>query len=204
MTVQTEIQTEQEEMFPKTPREIADEFLEHFQADVEAAEKAVFNARRKLREANTLRDHAELNLKRAIDAEMNAQQDAAVEEGYMIEAPAEEVEDAEVVEEDGTVHDGDEYDEDDHGNIIGVDPAPGAMVWVAWPGVEESVSLVVGPQTRFGEIVANYLNANPNVDFLAKYVISDANGGIWDPKATIKPEHYGSEFFIDRDKGPSV
>jgi hypothetical protein len=54
----------QEQMFPKTQLEIADEFLVHFQADVEAAEKSHVNARAKLAAACILRDDAEENLRR--------------------------------------------------------------------------------------------------------------------------------------------
>lgn len=69
MTTQTEETYQQTEAFPKPPktrRELAEEFLEHFQADVEKAETALGNARRKLREAIVLRDDAEENLRRAI------------------------------------------------------------------------------------------------------------------------------------------
>jgi len=211
MSEQTEIQADQEEMFPKTPREIADEFLEHFQADVEAAEKSLYNARKKLREAMTLRDHAELNLKRAIDAELGTAQAEAVEEGYMIDAPAEEVEDAEVVDEEeeqrlveeeanrawekAKVDAAVEQAED-----MITQPAPAAMVWVQWPGHQEDefISLVVGPLTRFGELVANYLNANPDADILARYVITGSDGVVWNPKAVIGSENYGFEFTISK------
>ena len=40
----------QTELFPKTKTEIAEVFLEHFQADVESAEKSLGNARAKLLE----------------------------------------------------------------------------------------------------------------------------------------------------------
>jgi len=189
MTDQTTIPTEdsQDEMFPKTPREIADEFLEHFQADVEAAEKSVYNARKKLREAQVLRDHAELNLKRAIEAEhgvveSDAEEDYEDAEVMEIEAPPAQIEEGAVVEDEPN----------------DAEPAPGAMVWVAWPGAEESISLEVGPLTRYGEIVANYLNANPDVDFLAKYTICTADGTTYDGKDIIAPESYGQEFFIEK------
>lgn len=55
---------EQTQIFPKTPLEIADEFLEHFQGDVESAEKSLINARIKLTAARILRDDAEENLRR--------------------------------------------------------------------------------------------------------------------------------------------
>jgi len=187
MTDQTTIPTEdsQDEMFPKTPREIADEFLEHFQADVEAAEKSVYNARKKLREAQVLRDHAELNLKRAIEAEHG-----------VVESDAEEdYEDAEVMEIEAPPAQLEEPDpepevEDETSDVE-------AQVWVAWPDTDESHLLPVGPLTRYGELIANYFNLNPDVDFTSRYVISDAEGTTYDAGDTIPPSAYGREFFIE-------
>lgn len=174
------------ELFPRTPREIAEHFLEHFQADVERAEKSLAKAHENLREAIALRDEAELNLGRAI-----ADERASVTvTSTTVAAAAEYIEDAEVIEDDP------EPEVEDEGSG---EPAPAAMVWVVWPDAEESFSLVIGERTRFGEIVANYLNANPDVDFLAKYVISDAEGMTWDAKAIIGSENYGREFFIERE-----
>jgi hypothetical protein len=73
---QAELDGEGFEKPVKTRRQLAEEFLEHFQADVEKAETAVFNARRKLREAQVLRDDAEENLRRAIQAENEGADDA--------------------------------------------------------------------------------------------------------------------------------
>src|SRR5690606_75041 len=64
----------------KTRRELAEEFLEHFQADVEKAQTALGNARRKLREAIVLRDDAEENLRRAIMGTDDAVDGACEEE----------------------------------------------------------------------------------------------------------------------------
>lgn len=63
MTTQTEMY-EQTQAFPKTKIELAEEFLEHFQSDVESAEKSLLNARVKLGAAQLLRDDAEENLRR--------------------------------------------------------------------------------------------------------------------------------------------
>lgn len=63
---QTE-QTTQAEMFPQPPKtrlQIAEEFVEHFQGDVESAEKSLVNARIKLKAARELRDDAEENLRK--------------------------------------------------------------------------------------------------------------------------------------------
>ena len=55
---------EQTQAFPKTKLEFAEEFLEHFQTDVEKADQSVVNARAKLAAAQLLRDDAEENLRR--------------------------------------------------------------------------------------------------------------------------------------------
>lgn len=68
MTTQTEM-FEQTEAFPKTKLDLAEEFLEHFQSDVESAEKSLLNARVKLGAAQILRDDAEENLRRERIAE---------------------------------------------------------------------------------------------------------------------------------------
>lgn len=60
--------TTQEELFPKTPVEVAEVFLEHFQADVDSAQKSLVNAKVKLKEAQTLRDMAEGNLLKVREA----------------------------------------------------------------------------------------------------------------------------------------
>ena len=59
--------TTQAEMFPKSKIDFAQEFAEHFQADVEAAEKALLRAQDRLTEATRLRDDAEENLRRELD-----------------------------------------------------------------------------------------------------------------------------------------
>ena len=76
---QTELDGEGFEKPVKTRRQLAEEFLEHFQADVEKAETALFNARRKLREAQEIRDDAEENLRRAIREE-NSEEEATADD----------------------------------------------------------------------------------------------------------------------------
>jgi hypothetical protein len=207
-----------EPLFPKTQREMADEFLSHFQADVEKAEKSLITARRNLREAITLRDDAELNLKRAIEAEKvaGATESTAEEfdDGHLIEG---EVEDAEIVEDEPPAHidmvTGEVLDPeyvpeepspedsfqvpDEALAIVDAEPERTPQVWVIWPNAEESINLPIGPLTRYGEIVANFLNANPDEDFLARYVITDAEGTTYDPKAVIGSENYGCEYFLE-------
>lgn len=211
MTEQTTVpMDEEQELFPKTPKEIADHFLQHFQDDVESAEKSLVNARKKLREAVTLRDEAELNLMRAIEAEKQAKTTESTaeeeyEDGHLIESPPleieGEVEDAEIVDEEPAP----EPDAADtvtlpEGVYTNPDETPvESQVWVVWPDAEEAISLVVGPLTRFGEIIANYLNAHPDADFLARYVISDAEGTTYDAKSVIGSENYGREYFIERE-----
>jgi hypothetical protein len=196
---QTAIPTDEEqELFPKTQRELANEFLEHFQADVEAAEKSVYNARVKLRSAIILRDDAEENLRRAIAQEHGVVNSTAEEEpepGYAIDAPAEEIEDAEIVEYEPDPEPSDEVESVEEEPVFIADDE--RAVWVTWPEAEEAIRLMVGEKTRFGELVANYLNANPEVDFLARYVISDAEGTTYDPKSEIPITAYGMEFFIE-------
>ena len=226
MTDQTAIPTvDPDALFPKSPKEIADEFLKHFQDDVEKAERSLGTARKNLREAITLRDDAELNLARAIENEKRdktteSTAEEEVEDGYAIAAPPKqiegEVEDGEIVEDEeeeeppavtedevyeglhGVMPDNSDPEVEDE-TPVDEAPAADAQVWVAWPDAEASLDLKVGPATRWGELVANYLNANPEVDFLARYVVTDAEGNTYDQKATIGPESYGSEFFLEAE-----
>lgn len=222
MTEQTTVPMDEEQaLFPKTPKEIADHFLQHFQDDVESAEKSLVNARKKLREAIVLRDEAELNLMRAIEAEKQAKTTESTaeeeyEDGHLIESPPlqieGEVEDAEVVDEEEeqrlveeeanrAYEKGlDDLADEQAGADKEMPPdALEAQIWVIWPDAEQSIDLKIGPLTRFGEITANYLNAHPEADFLARYVISDASGTTYDPKSVIGSENYGCEFFIERE-----
>jgi len=90
--------TEQEQLFPRTKVETAEVFLEHFQADVESSDKALGNARVRLRAATELRDLAEVNL-------MRAQRDQEMEVEVGAEDVTDEIEDAEVLQIEGEVVD---------------------------------------------------------------------------------------------------
>jgi hypothetical protein len=209
---------EEQALFPKSPKEIADHFLSHFQDDVEKAEKSLVTARKNLREAITLRDEAELNLMRAIENEKREKTTEStaeeVEEGYLIEGPPAqiegEVEEGEIVEEDADIQTGEillsKIPGDPEPEVEVEAPEPvlcipddERFVWVSWPNAEDSIRLMVGEKTRWGELVANYLNANPEEDFLARYVISDADGTTYDPKVEIPVAAYGREFFLETE-----
>jgi hypothetical protein len=84
-------------MFPKSKIDFAQEFAEHFQADVEAAEKALLRAQDRLTEATRLRDDAEENLRRAINAADDEADSEATDDddSTMQIGPGPQIEDAE-------------------------------------------------------------------------------------------------------------
>lgn len=145
---QTEMDGEGFEKPEKTRRQLAEEFLEHFQADVEKAETAVYNARRKHREAVEIRDDAEENLRRAISEENEAGLD-----GVLAEVAAQV--NAGALDSDGltvTMTTG------------GVDPITGEVdgghVLVCYPGdsLNDSRDTEVGSHTQYAELIADYLS----------------------------------------------
>jgi hypothetical protein len=144
--------TEQGEMFPKTKVDFATEFLEHFQADVESAEKSLVNAKAKLAAARLLRDDAEENLRRervaagiataeeiALDMKRSAE-----EGGYGLSF---------------SVNGGEEV-------VLAEPPAvdpntgevEGATVVAVYPG-DGVHDTPVGPRTQYAELIADYLAA---------------------------------------------
>lgn len=167
----------------KTRRQLADEFLEHFQSDVEKAETAVFNARRKLREAQVLRDDAEENLRRAIEAE---KEEAGADEGDD-ETAAVEVDPitgevaSDVVEK--------------------TEPAADAppLINVFWPDSSFPQETEVGQYTTYGELIADYLTASELDDDPAGYiVVGMASNHECSPKARILEGAYGHLFAVCR------
>jgi len=70
-------------------------------------------------------------------------------------------------------------------------------VWVLWPDADDSIELPVGDRTRFGELVANYLNANPQISPTAAYeIIGTTDGELRDPRMVIPTEDWGGEFLL--------
>lgn len=183
---QTEMEGAGFEKPAKTSRQLAEEFLEHFQADVEKAETALGNARRKLREAQDLRDDAEENLRREIRRENDAAgiaaaEDAAVEEyaptctGHPCPVYADGEGD---LAGQKVCHDGDDVSavmvaevgvtecprcptakgEDAVDQITG--ELDGGNVLVCYPGdaLTDARDTEVGPHTQYVELIADYLS----------------------------------------------
>ena len=188
----TQMQTdafEQTEAFPpplKTRRELAEEFLEHFQADVEAAEKSLVNARVKLHNAIVLRDDAEENLRRAINAADDEATDEAGDSTMQI-GPAPQAEDAEYVEVDPIT-----------GEVAPTCDTPPCVVAVFDPGpAEEPVATVVGDRTTYGELAADYITASGFTgDVLELAVVNEEDGMPRRRRDVIDPRDYGERFLV--------
>ena len=192
----TQMQTdafEQTEAFPpplKTRRELAEEFLEHFQADVEAAEKSLVNARVKLRNAIVLRDDAEENLRRAINAADDEVEGEATDDdgdSTMQIGPAPQAEDAEYVEVDPIT-----------GEAAPTCDTPPCVVAVFDPGpAEEPVATVVGDRTTYGELAADYITASGFTgDVLELAVVNEEDGMPRRRRDVIDPRDYGERFLV--------
>jgi hypothetical protein len=174
---------EQTQAFPKTPLEIADEFLEHFQGDVESAEKSLINARIRLTAARILRDDAEENLRReriaagvATVEELASDMKRSAEEAGIGLSFAINGEEPIVVTEAPAV----DQITGEAASIREAEPEPlspeaSALAdamglsrpqadWADWvevlyPGSDKPVVTEIGEKTRYGELVADYFTA---------------------------------------------
>jgi hypothetical protein len=157
----------------KTQRQLAEEFLEHFQGDVEKAQTAVGNARAKLSAAIILRDDAEENLRRAIRDEKAAAGDEAADE-------------AEVVQDDPSVD-----------AERAADSGPRPTVFVRYPDADDDVETELGQYTTYGELIADYLTAaGLDADTSAFFVLDAEDGDICPSTAQIAPGAYGRRYAV--------
>lgn len=177
--------TTQAEMFPKSKIDFAQEFAEHFQADVEAAEKALLRAQDRLTEATRLRDDAEENLRRELDMAQGGTETAISRDSVPSEA------------------------QEPHGAgsgpdaAAGVDPITGEVepvvpsVFVHYPDADDDVETEVGQYTTYGELIADYLTASGIDAEPGAYMVLDAEDGDLCPTtAQIAPEAYGRRYAV--------
>jgi hypothetical protein len=172
------IVTEQPQMFPDPPKTqlmIAEEFLGHFQADVESAEKSLANAQSRLCAAIVLRNDAEENLRRERMA------DAGVELAVVSVACRSNTDTGEVAYTGAAVPDV-------------------AMVIAALPDGTLHTT-VVGQHTRYGELVAEYLTAagiddDIDADHWTVYGEDYGGGNLRDLKAVISSDDYGEQLIV--------
>lgn len=181
--------TTQEELFPKTPVEVAEVFLEHFQADVDSAEKSLVNAKGRLKEARILRDMAEGNLLKVREAAGADPLQEMVDEANRGEYDTEGVK---VTGSMGTLS-------RETGEILD------AMVVALYPTDEDGAGnpTPVGEHTLYGELVADYLTAAGLEDPIDDYQVLIAGVGE-DPAevqerdlgAVIAPADYGKRLLV--------
>ena len=207
--------SEQVEMFPMTRVEAAELFLEHFQEDVEKAEKSVANAINKHQEAILLRDIAEVELAKAklegipvavVDAvnagamganataEMTSRGAVVTVNTDVDPITGEVVGKAEREDEDGeTSAPFGETSADDSGTIPGEPETP--HVFVVWPD-GQPFSAPIGEHTTYGELVADYL-ADSLIDLEPEDFNVVSAGGMSMPlNLAIVSASYGGRYYI--------
>jgi hypothetical protein len=169
---------------PKTRRQLAEEFLEHFQADVEKAETALGNARRKLREAIVLRDDAEENLRRALREPDDAADGGETSESTMqLTAPAEDAE-------------GDEIDPIT-GEVQATAPPVVVAVYPGPNGGEEPTPTEVGPYTTYAELAADFCTWSGFAGELRELaILSEDDREPHKMRDVISPDDYGSRLLV--------
>ena len=159
------VQTEAFPAPPKTRRELAEEFVEHFQADVESAQKSLGNAQARLTAAERLRDDAEENLRRAIAAESGDPRETALEALDEMRTAAEEAGIGLSIEFSG------------HEPVtIAEKPAEDPVVLAVYPDTGEAVETAVGPRTTYRELVADFITATGWEGELGELAVMAADG----------------------------
>lgn len=217
--------TAQLEAFPKTARELAEEFLQHFQDDVEKAEKALVSAESRLCAARLLRDDAEENLRRVIAGDGNPYLRAAADLGLVdpetgeVRDPEDGMTDAEADAALTAAVFADVADPDAcpdcHGEGRLPDKTGGGhhtcnachgsgfadhFVVVSYPNPDEGdlpARTEVGQFTRYGELVADYSAAAGIPVTMGEYeVVGEEDGRARDLGAVIEREDYGKRLLV--------
>jgi hypothetical protein len=173
----------------KTRLQIAEEFVEHFQADVESAEKSVVNARIKLAAAIILRDDAEENLrKERITAGVATAAEVMLDMKRDAEAPDVDPITGEVKTAGYA----------DVGRLAPDVPGFTPCVVVLWPGDDEPHVTEIGEHTTYLELIADYCSAVDGFaggldDFTVR---GEDDGAERRSDAVIIPADYGHRFAV--------
>ena len=192
----------QTELIPKTAADEAREVLIHLEADVLRRDRALSTARDNYHEALEWAAK-QRELVQRLEAEERETVTAETVEPQEAEPPAEEVEDAELLEIDGVAvtEDGTAYETKTGEVVEPPDDGPDeGVVYVYWPDMADAVESDVGQFTRYAALVYGDIQEGEDAeDFEVRGPVEDCQGEelpVCDPDAVMPREHWSKTFRV--------